>query len=550
MRRYTRKIFVCTGVWILAVMAAGSLNATPADGDSDATATTIQELKTLILSQQKQIEALKTSLAQQQATLDKLTSPQATSAAPAFALPNAKKLGDVASATGMVPAAPEPEPALQKDTSATNQPPTENKSPLSFMIGDATFTPLGFMDFTMVYRSADVGTGIGTTFSSVPFNNTPLGKLPETHFSNQNSRLGLKVDTDVHDMHVRGYVEADFLGNPAGSLAVTSNADTFRMRLYWVDLTGGNWEFLAGQSWSMMTPNRKGISPMPGDIFYSQDMDTNYQNGLVWTRAAQARFIFHGGDHFAWGFAVENPEQYIGGGVTLSALLPASFVSSAQFNSGSNTLATPNYTPDFQSKMAFDGAHAHLEIAGVLRTFHDYLPGSATTAPTTNTVIGAGGEINSNIELFPHFRFIENAYWSDGGGRYIGNVGAPDVIIRPNGAISPVHSGSTVDGFEWTLGNTFLYAYYGQTYIDRDLAIDSAGKVSGYGVSGVSSANRSIQEPTIGWVQTFWKNERYGDLKLITQYSWLNRYPWLVAVTAPKDAHANMIWVDVRYDLP
>ena len=30
-------------------------------------------------------------------------------------------------------------------------------------------------------------------------------------------------------------------------------------------------EFLAGQSWSLMTPNRNGLSPAPGDLFYSQD---------------------------------------------------------------------------------------------------------------------------------------------------------------------------------------------------------------------------------------------------------------------------------------
>ena len=41
---------------------------------------------------------------------------------------------------------------------------------------------------------------------------------------------------------------------------------------------------LGGQSWSMMTPERKGISPLPGDIFYSQDMDVNYQAGLTWGR--------------------------------------------------------------------------------------------------------------------------------------------------------------------------------------------------------------------------------------------------------------------------
>ena len=45
-----------------------------------------------------------------------------------------------------------------------------------------------------------------------------------------------------------------------------------------------------------MTPNRNGLSPMPGDLFYSQDVDTNYQMGLTWGRTTQFRFIFHASD--------------------------------------------------------------------------------------------------------------------------------------------------------------------------------------------------------------------------------------------------------------
>ena len=57
--------------------------------------------------------------------------------------------------------------------------------------------------------------------------------------------------------------------------------------------TKGKFEFLAGQSWSLMTPNRKGISPLPGDIFYSQDIDVNYQLGLVWGRIPGFRLAYH-----------------------------------------------------------------------------------------------------------------------------------------------------------------------------------------------------------------------------------------------------------------
>ena len=103
--------------------------------------------------------------------------------------------------------------------------------------------------------------------------------ISETRFSTKNSRLGLRIDSTVGDWKVLGYVETDFLGNAATNVNVASNSDVMRMRVFFVDLKNGQWEFLAGQDWSMMTPNRKGISPIPGDIFFSQDVDTNYQVG-------------------------------------------------------------------------------------------------------------------------------------------------------------------------------------------------------------------------------------------------------------------------------
>ncbi len=80
-----------------------------------------------------------------------------------------------------------------------------------------------------------------------------------------------------------------------------------------------------------------------------------------------------------------------------------------------------------------------------------------------------------------------------------------------------------VDGIEFTHKNTLYYAYYGGVYVKKDVAIDTNGKFIGYGYpgSGSGNANRTIQEGTLGLVQTFWKNPNYGALSLITQYSYL-----------------------------
>ncbi len=142
------------------------------------------------------------------------------------------------------------------------------------------------MDFTSVTRGTLNGGDIGTSFASFPYSNTAAGQLSETRYSAKNSRLGLRMDTDIEDTKVLGYVETDFLGNAPTNLNVASNSDTLRMRVYFVDVQHGPWEFLAGQDWSMLTPNRKGISPLPNDIFFTQNVDVNYQVGLVWERTA------------------------------------------------------------------------------------------------------------------------------------------------------------------------------------------------------------------------------------------------------------------------
>ncbi len=71
----------------------------------------------------------------------------------------------------------------------------------------------------------------------------------------------------------------------------------------------------------MLTPNRNGISALPGDLFYTQVIDINYMAGLTWTRQPGVRVLFHPNDKVTFGFSVEQPDQYIGGSAGGSARL-------------------------------------------------------------------------------------------------------------------------------------------------------------------------------------------------------------------------------------
>jgi hypothetical protein len=555
-------------------------------------------LKQQIAEQQKEIEQLRTIVDQMKQRMDQSPNPAqtATTQAPNLGqvastspmLPKATQKSAagsggnlVASTSPMVPKATEksaagsdgnlvastliPSAAVHSATPAPAPKEEDKTSPLQIHIGTATITPVAFMDFTSVYRNHDTNGNMGTNFGNIPYTSTSAyaPNLSEFRFSSENSRIGFRVDADVKGAHVMGYMEADFHGNNATSVAVATNSNTLRERLYWVDLNTGHFEILGGQTWTLLTPGRSGISPLPADIFYSQDIDINYQLGLVFGRIPELRFVYHPSKKMAFAIALDSPDQYAGGnGGSGTIVLPSALNTTATYQGeldygSGNTLSTPNVAPDIIAKLAFDPVkQVHFEIGGVARSFKVYYPGVAATSSTaaipanTFSAEGGGGFLNFSVEPVKGFRLLTNNFWSDGGGRYIYGQ-APDLIAHADGSISLIHSGSTVTGFELTQKKTMIYAYYGGVYIGRNTALDTNGKLIGYGYTGsANSQNRIIQEATLGFNQTLWKNAKYGALNFMGQYSYLTRSPWYVASGQPANANINMLFFNLRYSLP
>ena len=426
-------------------------------------------------------------------------------------------------------------------------------SPLSFRIGIADFTPFGFMDFTGVYRNEATGSSIGTGFGSIPYSNGSTGQLSETKFSAQNSRVGLRIDSKVNDTKVLGYLETDFLGNAPTNLFVTSNADTLRMRNYFVDLKNGPWEFLAGQDWSMLVPNRVGISPIPSDIFYTNNMDTNYQAGLTWARQPQVRVVYHATDELALGLSVENPDQYVGGAV----VLPSAFTAS-EVDQGTAT-TQPNPFPDIIAKAAYDTKMVndlpwHFEVSGLLSS---YKINTYTSAINTDaTAEGAGLQAAVDLELVKGLNFIGTGFYSYGGGRYLYGLG-PDFIVKAPDSTGAYNLGlvkatSAILGLEYkAVPNDTVSAYWSTIGFGQRYNKLANGSYVGYGYPGSSNSNnKTINELTLANTYTFWKNPSYGALQLIAQVSYLERLPWYVAAGTPSKADVNMVFLDLRYVLP
>lgn len=537
---------------------SGSADSSPAPEDMAAEIVLLKQLLQQQASQYEEQRGINTNLQNQLTSLES----ELEGVRGASALPSANAPG--ATATTL----PTPPPFDQQKGNESK----DDKSPLFFKIGRANFTPGGFLDITGVFRNKTVGSGIATTFGTIPYKvaaSYPAAGLSELRISEQNSRISLKVDSAIGSAKVIGYFETDFIGNNATTMDVTSNSATLRLRLAFADVTRGKWEVLGGQDWSLMTPNRTGISPMTNDVFYSLDSDANYQLGVVWARQPQVRVVYHANSSWAFGFSAENPQQFIGSALTL----PTGFASTqADTNGaawGANT-NTPNLLPDFIAKVAYDtnigGRSIHLDAAGIYRTFkiNTFVAATNSTAQINENSIASGGGVsfNSNLELFKHFHFIENAFWSDGGGRYVLGL-EPDFVVRPaNSAgvytISPVHTGSGLLGYEYqAFPSVMFYGYYSGVYASRNifkLAPNTACGALGYcgfGFPGSSNTtNRDIQEATLGVSRTFWHSAELGKLVVFTQVSYLTRNPWAVATATPNNANLMMAFVTMRYILP
>jgi hypothetical protein len=519
--------------------AASSLTTEAKAGDATSQ-DEIAILKNQVGRQQTQIDQLLRSLQQMKERLDETSRAHPQEAASTGAA------GQVAS---LVPVIPSSSAAVVPALNPQNKE-AEEASPLQLRVGSAYITPVGFMDFTSVFRTHDGGSGIGTNFAGIPYGNIFQNNLSEFRLSMQNSRVGFRVDAMVKGAHVIGYMESDFLGNNPTNVAVSSNSNTLRSRLYWVDVQKGNWEVLGGQTWSLITPGRTGISPLPGNLFFTQNIDVNYQLGLVWGRIPEFRVVYHPTKKVAFAVALDSPEQYVGGSaggglVTFPTALSTAY--SSELNVGNTSLTVPNVAPDVVAKLALDpSSKFHFEVGGVERNFKLWNP----TDGSKHSAAGGGAFVNLSFELFKGFRVLTNNFWSDGGGRYIFGQ-APDLIAKVDGSPSLIHADSTVSGLEYSHKNTLLYGYYGGLYVGRNVAIDTTDKPVGYGYTGAPAGqNRAVQEATFGFAQTFWKDAKYGALTFMGQYSYVLRNPWSVATGQPANASLNMVFLNLRYTLP
>jgi hypothetical protein len=437
-------------------------------------------------------------------------------------------------------------------------PPTQPTNPTQEVAGERPSGPAiiagpteirigGYLGLTGIYRSTGAGGGPGTSFGSIPYEDTVTGSVSETRLTAQPSRLSIRVNAAPapNRSTLAGYFEMDFAGAVPGNVAVTSSSAQFRLRHAFGEAQfGDRYRIAAGQAFSLMTPSKNQLSMWPLDYELSTAVDQNYLAGTVWARSPQFRFTFRPSTAFNWAVSVENPEQQIGSGVKLPACCANDL--QAQYNIGTNGLSVPNLMPDIVSRIAYNNAVVHVDVGGVLRVFRH------TLAPYDHSVTQAGGGISLNARAKANdaVTLIGQIASGSGLGRYLGGL-APDVSISADGAIHPIPARSGAVGVEYQISAPFsIAAYYSGVRIDNRYSVDADGAFIGFGFPGSTNAdNRTIDEVTgvFGWQP--WNTPGRGSMQWTSQVAWVRRTPWSTG-TGPSSAHATMFLTQIRYNLP
>jgi hypothetical protein len=415
--------------------------------------------------------------------------------------------------------------------------------------GPATIRLGGYIGLTGIFRSTNSGGGIGTSFASIPYDNTLEGNLSEARFSAQSTRLSIRVDAEIPEARPRfrrisGYFEMDFSGNVPGNVAITSSSFGFRLRHAFAEAQYGKFMIGAGQAFSLMTPAKKNISIWPSDQEMTLAVDTNYVAGLVWDRSPQFRFTIRPANGWSFAFSAENPEQQLGSRVKLPKEIQSDI--EKEFNTGSNELTIPNLMPDLAFKTAFNSGRFHVDVGGLFRVFRT----SIAPYQDKDRQVAGGGNVNFRFGLTPSTQLLAQGFISAGGGRYIGGL-APDAIVRPDGTVSPLRAHSWVTGIEQKVSRDLALAFYYSGFsVGRQFVTDEDGSMIGWGFAGSSNSNNRLFHQVTGiYVWRFMTTESRGSGQWNFQYSYMMRKPWDVG-SGPSTASSHMFLTQIRLNLP
>ncbi len=411
-----------------------------------------------------------------------------------------------------------------------------------FAVGAVRVTLGGFIEAAGILRSRNEDADISSSFNTgIPYAQSANYHQDEFRGSARQSRISLLAQATPDDhTTLSAYYETDFNSAGVTSNSVESNSYTLRTRQLYATYARSDDDFyvLGGQSWSLLTMFRSGITPRTEDT--PGVIDAQYVPGFVWTRNVGLRVV-KGFDHDKYdiGVSVESPQSTYAQtatslpGVTINTTNAGLSGNGATLNS--LTTYSTEYAPDVIAKATADPGWGHYELFGVARFLHDRV--SVVGSGSDNTVLAGGGGAGMTLPLIPkRLEFRISALAGQGIGRY-GSAQLNDATIARNGAPQPLPEVLALTGLLFhATPKLDLYDYVGTEQILHRESY-SVGKTNyGYGNPRYSNVGcdvelstatctgntRGVVQETVGFWWKFFHGD-YGTMQAGTQYSWTDR---------------------------
>ena len=534
-RGHRSKPSTAVAAGVLALLSGLTAPASRAD-DTD-----ISALQQQLQSLQRQIDALKAQRAGQPPTASGTASAPGAGAVP------------VQTASGGS------QPALVSPGPATGSGPSFNAGPAKVTLG-------GFVELMVVNRSRNEAADWASNFNtSIPFRQSHNYDLSEFHLTERQSRLQALVEGPFDPNYaVEGYVETDFGGATANGNNNQSTSFAPRVRHFYADYADKNngWYLLFGQTWSLVTAEKTGMSPRNENIPLT--IDGQYVPGFDWARVPQIRLVKKVGDFLNFGVTAENPAAQISSSTSTGA--PAIAVYDVSSGASSAFLTTNNittdYLPDVVAKVALDPGFGHYEAFGVARWFRSRYTVAGAQTNEFRTGDGIGGSFL--LPIVPRLIDVQGSFiWGKGVGRY-GSSGLPDVTVNPfSGALEPIRGYHALVGVIVRPAPAWTFYGYGGTERDDETAylVTSGTHTYGYGYgsplfdnsgcntegsSGVCTGNtRAITSETVGGWWKFYRGT-LGNAQFGASWTYVRRNTFS-GIGGDPSTNINIIMGSFRY---
>ena len=236
----TRSLIIGASLGALINLAVTSGAEAKSSDDAKETARQIQALRDQIDALQRKVDA--------QAAAEQQTKAQADAA-------SAQAVTATASANAAAAAIPS-----QVQTAIEAAKPKTDK----IYYKGVSLTLGGYGALETIYRTKNETADMASSFSGIPYPNNAVGHTGELRFSARQSRITALAEGDpTADVHLSFYGELDFLGAAQTANSNETNSYTPRIRVMYnqIDWADEGLHFLAGQNWSLVTLQGKGITP-------------------------------------------------------------------------------------------------------------------------------------------------------------------------------------------------------------------------------------------------------------------------------------------------